>query len=190
MPGVKLKSRGKWRKVASQEIFSTHYFQMRVDQCRLPDGRVMPRYFVVDFPDWVQVVALNRQNDLLLVEQYRYPGKGWYLEFPGGSTHPNRKERPLTAAKRELREETGCVAKKWKYLGYHYPNPALLTNKCHVFLALECTRIGDLKLDPFEDLYVRTLPISRFLPLLYRSKKIHSLMLASFEMARPYLERR
>ena len=182
---IKLK---KWRRLDSQEIFSTHYFRLRIDKCELPDGRVMPRYFVIDFPDWVQVVARANDGQLLLVEQYRHPGSGWFLEFPGGSTHPNRKEKPLAAAKRELREETGHIAKKWKYLGYHYPNPALLNNRCHVFLATDCVKVGQLNLDPFEDLRVRKLSARQFLHRLRRSKKTHSLMLATFEMARPYLE--
>lgn len=180
--------KSRWRKLESQEVYSTRYFRMRVDRCELPDGRIMPKYFVVDFPDWVQVVALTTDGKLLVVHQYRYPGEGWFLEFPGGSTDPNRREKPLAAAKRELREETGYTSKKWKYLGFHHPNPALLSNRCHVFLAIGCTKVGDLELDPFEDLEVLEVEPRQFVRRLTRSKKIHSLMLATYALARGHLE--
>jgi 8-oxo-dGTP pyrophosphatase MutT (NUDIX family) len=169
-----------WRQISTQEVFSNRYFRLRIDECELGNGKIMPKYFILDFPDWVQVVALNKRNELILVEQYRYPGEGWFLEFPGGSTHPNRNEEPLLAAQRELREETGYTSTTWQSLGHHYPNPALLNNKCHVFLALECEKTHDLELDPFEVLEVRELQKEKFENEFLKSNKIHSLMLATY----------
>jgi 8-oxo-dGTP pyrophosphatase MutT (NUDIX family) len=133
------------------------------------------------------VVALDKKGRLVLVEQYRHPGEGTFIEFPGGSTDPGRREDPKKAAARELREETGFVSKRWQYLGFHYPNPALLTNRCHVFLARDCVLAGPPHLDPYEDLEVCFLAPRQFMATVQKSKKMHSLMLASFELARPYL---
>lgn len=148
---------------------------------------MVPQYYIIDFPDWVQVVALDAMNQLILVDQYRYPGEGWFLEFPGGSTHPDRKEDPLVAAQRELKEETGYASDDWFYVGYHYPNPALMKNKCHVFLARQCRFVGPQQLDPFEVLEVKKMGLNDFDKEIKNSIRCHSLMLATYLLAQDHL---
>ena len=183
-----MSSKPHWKKLESENIFSNRYFHLRIDKCEMPDGRVVPKYFVVDFPNWVQTVALTKEGKLVIVDQYRYAADGWYLEFPGGSTHPDRKEDPLLAAKRELKEETGYESEKWEYLGCHDPNPALLNNRCHIYLARDCEKTSEPELDPFEEIDVKLMTPTEFREALLDSKRIHSLMLASLELARPHLK--
>ncbi len=145
-------------------------------------GKIVPRYFVIDFPDWVQIIAFDENDQTILVRQYRYPGAGEFLEFPGGSTKPTRDEDPLEAAKRELREETGYVSNEWVYVGHHYPNPALMGNKCHVYLARNCVKKYELELDPFEVLQVELVSKSDLQSKIGAADKPHSLMLATYQL--------
>ena len=61
-----------WKKLASQELFAAGVFKLRSDRCELPDGRIMPNYYVLEFPDWVNIVPLSDDNQIVLVEQYRH----------------------------------------------------------------------------------------------------------------------
>jgi 8-oxo-dGTP pyrophosphatase MutT (NUDIX family) len=178
-----------WRQKKTKELYANRYFRLRVDECEMADGRTMPNYFVLDFPDWVHVIALNRRGEILIVDQYRYPGEGWFFELPGGSTHPDRKEDPLIAAQRELVEETGFTSSSWQYLGSHFPNPALMNNRCHVFLALDCERTCENELDPYEILELREMPLAQFEDQLFASEKLHAMMLGSYMMFKRHIEK-
>ncbi|MEK6554528.1 MAG: NUDIX hydrolase [Bdellovibrionota bacterium] len=177
-----------WKKLKSDKVFESKYFHLSVDECETSSGLRVPRYYVVDFPDWVQCVAVDEAGSLILVNQYRYPGKGLFLEFPGGSTDANRGEEPQVAAERELLEETGHSSSEWIYLGSHYPNPALQTNRCHSYLALNCKKTAELNLDPFEELTVTKMSVEDYTKHCRTQPQNHSLMLATIFLALPYLK--
>lgn len=177
-----------WRRLKSEKIFDSKFFNLSVDQCETADGRIVPRYYVVDFPAWVQAVALTKSGELILVDQYRYPGAHSFLEFPGGSTEPHRQEDPLVAAKRELVEETGYTSNDWIELGAHYANPALQTNRIFTFLARNCEKTSEPNLDPFEELTVKLMKPEAFIQHCREKGAHHSLMLASLFLALPYLK--
>lgn len=178
-----------WKKLKSDTVFQSKYFNLSVDECETQSGLRVPRYYVVDFPDWVQCVAVDEDQNLVMVDQYRYPGKGSFVEFPGGSTDANRGEDPLVAAQRELLEETGHTSTEWKYLGSHFPNPALQTNRCHSYLAMNCRKVADLKLDPFEELTVVKMSVDNYIKHCQSQPQNHSLMLATLFLAMPYLNK-
>ena len=73
----------KWKTLESKELFSSGLFQLKSDRCQLPDGRVMPRYYVMDFPDWVNIIPVTEQGEIILVEQYRHASGEIHLELPG-----------------------------------------------------------------------------------------------------------
>ena len=111
-------------------------------------------YIVLDAPDWVIVIPEIAENDqesksFYMVKQWRHGSKCLSVEFPGGVI--DNGEEPEEAARRELLEETGCVAGKLTKLGQVNPNPALFSNKVHIYLAqqLECTNTQDLDKDEF-----------------------------------------
>ena len=127
----------KWKVLKSKEILKLGFFRMRDDECELPDGRVMPHYYVIEFADWVNVLPITTDGQVIAVEQFRHGSDLVHLEIPGGSLDPRTGETPETAGSRELLEETGYAPAKMIYCGYHYPNPALQNNKLHTFLALK-----------------------------------------------------
>lgn len=100
------------------------------------------------------------------------------MEIPGGAIDPG--EPPLEAAKRELREETGYESKQWHVLGSIRPNPAILSNTCHLFLALDAEKTAELDLDEAEELEV-SLHGLKEIPRMIRDGRIqHSLVVGAF----------
>lgn len=178
----------KWKILESQDILVSKYIRIRVDKCELPDGRVMPKYYVVEFPDWVQVVALTDDHKMIMVQQYRHAADGFFLELPGGTADPHEKGNNLEAAKRELLEETGYEPDKIIKIGSHRPNPALQNNSNDVFLATGCKKVKSPSLDPFEDLTVELLLVKEVYEKLFQGKIEHSLMIAGLCLAQPHLK--
>lgn len=180
---------GQWKILKTEEIFKSGFFRLRVDECLLPDGRVMPRYYVVEFSDWVHVLAVTSQGEAVMVRQYRHAADLRFLEVPGGSSDPHTGEAMETAARRELLEETGYEAGQMIYLGDHYPNPALQTNRMHSYLALDCKKIKDQQLDPFEDLKIEIMPLDKVYSELFSGRIKHSLMIVTLTLAMPHLKK-
>jgi 8-oxo-dGTP pyrophosphatase MutT (NUDIX family) len=180
----------RWKVLNTKELFKAGLFRVRVDECQLPDGRVMPRYYTFEFPDWVNVIPVTAEKQLVLLRQYRHSAGDVFLEIPGGSTHPKHDAEPLDAGKRELLEETGYASKEWIACGAHFPNPAMQNNRLHTFLALNCEKIAEPSLDPFEDLTVELVPVRKIVSLLEDGAFNHSLIAASVALALKQLRTR
>lgn len=122
-----------WRRLSSQAGPELPLFNVRLDEMEHPQsGDVLSR-LVLSSVDWVNMVALTRAGESVMVRQYRF-GVGYpTLETPGGMVDPG--EDSLTAARRELMEETGFTGGRWTYLGAVEPNPAIHDHLCHHWLA-------------------------------------------------------
>jgi ADP-ribose pyrophosphatase len=180
----------RWKVLKSSDVFKTGFFRLRVDECQLPDGRVMPRYYVMEFADWVNVVPVTADGQMVMVEQYRHAADGEFLEIPGGSTHPGAAEDPRLAGERELLEETGYKPTEMIYCGYHFPNPALQSNKMHTYLALDCRKVAEPNLDPFEDLVTKLMPVKDVIRKWRDGEIKHSIIASSLAIAVKHLEER
>lgn len=143
-----------WEKLETKELYSNSVFSISVDKCKMPDGRIMPNYFIFNFPDWVNIVALTKENKFILIKQYRHASKQVHIEIPGGSVDIKKIEDTETAAIRELKEETGYIPQKIIKIASHFPNPALQSNQTHIYLALDCEIKQKQELDPYEDIEV------------------------------------
>ncbi len=133
---------------------------MRADDCLTAGGKQIAPYYVLTYPDFVNVVCLTPDNRLVLVEQYRHGAGVTVLELPGGMMDPGD-EDPLVTARRELLEETGYTAAAMQPVCKLYPNPATQTNLSHTVLATGCTLTAQPHLEAGEEgMTVRCLPIA------------------------------
>ena len=175
-----------WKVIETNEIYKSNFFRFRADKCEMPDGRIMPAYYVLEFPDWVNVIPVTEDNKIVLVEQYRHASGEMSLEIPGGSCD-TRKEDPKRAALRELVEETGYVPDDVRLAGVHRPNPAMQDNKLHTYVGFGCKLLEKPQLDPYEDIHVVTKSIPEVVDMILKGEINHSLIVASILYALPML---
>ena len=147
------------RTVSSQTIFRGRIIRVDMDQVELPDGKTADRE-VVYHPGGVAVLALDRDNSVSLVRQFRYPIRQELLELPAGKLDHGAEEDRLLGAKRELSEETGLEAEKWTYLGYTLASPGFCDEALHMYLAQGLTHKKQ-HLDEDEFLDVVTMPFQQ-----------------------------
>ena len=122
-----------WKRMDSQFGEDLILFRPRFDQMRNPRSLRVLRRLVLESVDWVNMVALTEDGSSVMVRQFRFGVSYTTLETPGGMIDPG--EDSLSAAKRELREETGYTGGNWRYLGAVEPNPAYHNHLCHHWLA-------------------------------------------------------
>ena len=150
----------RWRTVRSNTVRKDRWIDLRADHCVTPSGVELNPYYVLAYPDWVHVVALTRDDEVVLVRQYRHAVGETVLELPGGAVDASDANIEQ-AAQRELEEETGFAAERWQHVSSLYPNPATHTNRQHVLLATGAVRSRPQCLDQGEEgLEVLTLPTS------------------------------
>ena len=136
------------------------------------------RFSLIEAVDWVNVIALTPDERVVLIRQYRVGIAKVCLEIPGGMVDPG--EDALTAAARELVEETGYTAPRWELLGKVAPNPALQNNTLHSYLAFDAVRTHPQKLEGSEVVSVETTPLHDVTELLRRGEIEHALVVAAF----------
>ena len=122
-----------WKRMDSQFGEDLILFRPRFDQMRNPRSLRVLRRLVLESVDWVNMVALTEDGSSVMVRQFRFGVSYTTLETPGGMIDPG--EDSMSAAKRELREETGYTGGNWRYLGAVEPNPAYHNHLCHHWLA-------------------------------------------------------
>jgi 8-oxo-dGTP pyrophosphatase MutT (NUDIX family) len=143
-----------WRVLASEHLRRDRWISLRADRCVTAEGVEVAPYYVLEYPDWVHVVAIGADRRVLLVEQYRHGAAAVTLEVPAGRMDP-ADGSPLEAARRELLEETGCAGSELALVGASSPNPASHDNQVHTVLATGVAAIQAPLEDPRERLQTR-----------------------------------
>ena len=170
------------------EILGTYpIFELSRSLQRSPLSGREHQFLRLDCPDWVNVIALTDDGQIVLVEQYRHGTDEMTLEIPGGAVDPG--ESPATSAARELEEETGYLATEIIEIGRVDPNPAFLSNRCWTYLALGCRADGEVHLDPSEEIEVSLAPIKDFARLIDEGAITHSLVIAAHDHLRRGIRR-
>jgi len=136
----------KHKKIKSQVKFKGKILNLRVDEVELPNGRVVERE-VVEHRGAVGIVPVTNKNEVILLRQYRYPINEVIWEIPAGLL--DRKENPLDCAIRELKEETGCSAKKFIKMAEFYLTPGNSNEYFYLYLARDLNR-GEVELEEDE----------------------------------------
>jgi ADP-ribose pyrophosphatase len=157
-----------FRVARSERIYDSSWCGLRRDIVLLRDDREQ-EYHVFEIPDAVVVVPVLDDGSIVLIGQYRYPHGRTHWEVPAGRIHAG--ETPLETAARELREESGCVAKRFVALPGFYPTNGISPHFVHAFAALGCEQVHPLELDRSEQIMTRSFTASEVRALL-RSGKI------------------
>ncbi|WP_372367208.1 NUDIX hydrolase [Candidatus Uabimicrobium sp. HlEnr_7] len=137
------------------------------------------KYYCIECPDWVNIVAIATTGEIILVKQYRYGINDMTLELPAGMVD-NEDNNPLEAARRELLEETGYGKGQWISLGWMHPNPAIQNNRCHSFLAKNVEKIADIKNDLHENTEPVLISPTTMEDWICTGKITHSLAISAF----------
>jgi ADP-ribose pyrophosphatase len=142
-----------WRVVGSRITFEDRWLKVRTDRCVDRSGRIIDPYHVLEFPTWINVVAVTDRGEIVLAREYRHGAGEIVTGLPSGSMEPGESD-PETAARRELGEETGYAGGTFLALASSYANPANQTNRAWSFLALGVRPTGIRRLDPNEEIEV------------------------------------
>lgn len=162
-----------WTPGQTKTILSTRVFQVNSIHSVSPDQKVEGDYIVLDSRDWVCVIPVLK-DDFLMVQQWRHGEKSLSIEFPGGVIDEG--ETPEQGAVRELREETGYISKNLVYLGKVNPNPAIMANHMHYFLAMDLEPTGVQELDKDEYVKYLSVPQKEVLAKMGSEEYPHALM--------------
>ena len=167
-----------WRRKGSERLQRCKIFDLDRVELEPPDGRPAQKFYSIIAPDWINVIPLTVDDEVLLIRQYRFGIEEFTLEIPGGMCDPG--ESPLESATRELREETGAVAAEIVELGWVHPNPAVQTNRCYSFLARDARRVEEPSPDPNESFEQLTVPLAEIPHLIATQKITHALVVTAF----------
>jgi 8-oxo-dGTP pyrophosphatase MutT (NUDIX family) len=177
-----------WRRLSTRELLRTGVFTVCERRSESPDGRAAS-FTVLDCPDWATVVPLldgPEGPSFLMVRQYRHGSDSVSLEFPGGVVEAG--EAPLAAAARELAEETGYSAGRIVEVGSPSPNPAIMSNSFHVFLATGLKPSGSQDLDEHEIVDALVVPAAEVRAGMGRPPYTHALMACALFLAERAME--
>jgi 8-oxo-dGTP pyrophosphatase MutT (NUDIX family) len=167
-----------WKRERSEQVADCRVFKVRRDLSSDPRGRGRHDFYVIEAPDWVNVIPLTGDGNVVLIELYRHGTGEVSLEIPGGMVDPG--ESPAEAAARELLEETGYEASEVRLLGPARPNPAIQDNRIHSFLARGVEHRGEPKGDGTEQTRVRLVPLGQIPALIAGGKIDHALVVLAF----------
>lgn len=158
----------KWKTLSSKYLVREKWATLRIDVCDLQNGVTKDDYYVLEYPNWVNAIAVTKENKIIMVRQYRHAGDIISLEVPGGVIDGD--ESPETAIKRELLEETGYSFESAELLVTTYPNPATATNVTFTYLLLGGFKTHLQNLDEHEILEVEEYSIEDVKKLLSDNK--------------------
>jgi ADP-ribose pyrophosphatase len=158
----------RWKILDSHYIHKGPWATLRTDKCVMPDGRIVDDYYVLEYPNWVNGVAITEDNKILMVRQYRHAAGIVSLEIPGGVIDGD--EAPEHAMQRELLEETGYLFEDIELISTIYANPSTANNHTYCYLAKGGKKVQEQDLDEHEEVVVEEYTIAEVKQLLADNK--------------------
>lgn len=180
----------KWQITSKKILNKTHVFDLEELHFKRTNNRDSHPYYRIICADWVNILALTKSKQAILVQQMRAGVMLETLEVPGGAVDPQEKNTPDIAALRELEEETGYVSENLMSLGSMYPNPALQTNKIHFFLAQDCKLSANRKRfpDSEEELEIVLYDYEEMIKMISQGKITHALSALCILRAKTFIK--
>lgn len=169
----KLENR-KWKVLKSEHILRLgQWLSVRQEEVQLPSGTVIPTWFVLEFPNWINVIAITKDGEMVMEDQYRHALGETHYELVAGVIDPG--ETPLEAAKRELSEETGYEGGEWELYMTLSPNPTNHNNLSYTFLARGVEKTREQHQERTEDIRVHVMKQEEVRELLERGEIVQAL---------------
>lgn len=163
-----------YKVLGSEYLVRSRWLTLRRDALELPNGKVIPDFYVLELPDWVNVIALTKDGKMILEHQYRHGLGRTSWELPCGCLEKNDAS-PLEGAKRELLEETGYGGGEWELLDTLCGNPGNSNNLTHCFVARGVEKIASQNLDDGEYFEVATFSEKEVLSMLRHGEFMQAL---------------
>jgi len=167
-----------WQTLSSKPVGDFRIFTIRTDRKLSPRTQLEHDFFVIDCVNWVNVIGITPDQQLVMVEQYRHGSNTVELEIPGGMMDTGDIS-PAATGVRELREETGYEGQNAQLIGQIFPNPAIMSNLCFTVMLENCHCIHPVEFDHGEDLITRLVSIADIPQLVASGKIRHSLVVVA-----------
>ena len=169
----------RWPTLESSELGDYGIFKVRHDRRQSPRTGDAHDFFVLEMPEWINVVPLTADGKIVVIRQYRHGTDEVSLEIPGGMADPE--DGTLAdAARRELLEETGYAAAEIIPIGHVAANPAIQNNRCHTFLALGAHKMAQIDQEASEDIVVDEIDVATIPGLITSGELNHAIVIAAF----------
>ncbi len=176
-----------WEELDSKPIADCRIFDVMSKRFRHPKRGTEGDFYVIETRDWVNVLPITEDYQMVLVNQFRFGVKQTSWEIPGGVMESG--EEPVIAGLRELKEETGYTTGKARLLGSVRPNPAIQSNICHIVLAEQARLTDGLDWDEHEEIITKAFPIETVYEMAERGEIFHSLVLNALLLFYPHWEK-
>ncbi|MGB9178130.1 MAG: NUDIX hydrolase [Pyrinomonadaceae bacterium] len=167
-----------WQRKRSEQIADCRVFQVRRDVSANPRDGFEHDFYVIEAPDWINIIPLTADDEVVMIEQYRHGTEEITLEIPGGMVDAG--EMPFEAAAREMFEETGYAGSEIIALGKTRPNPAIQNNWIHTFLARNVSFRQEPVFESTEHTCVRLVPLADVPALIAGGTITHALVVMGF----------
>ena len=168
-----------WEVLEKKKAKDYKIFSIWEEKAKNPRNGAVRDIVVLDFPEWISVIPVTAEGNVVMVRQYRHGVNEILLEIPGGLMD-KEDPSPETAARRELREETGYTSETFTLIGSLYPQPAVQSNRYHIFLAENAVKSGETNFDEGEDLETILIPLKEIPGMIKSGEICHAMVVTAF----------
>lgn len=176
-----------WKIKKSEYLLKHKYMTVRKDVCETEDGHIVDPYFALEFADWVQVLAFDKNRNVLITKQYRHGIQKVIYGLPTGFTE-STDSNPLESAKRELIEETGYDSDNFIKTGELFPNPAIQNNRVHCYAAFDVKKIKEPDFDHSERITAEFMTVDNLMKMISDGTFSHALHVAGVYVTLQHLK--
>lgn len=175
-----------WKTLSSKPVLDTPWLKVISESCEIAEGKVIDPFYRVENPDWVLIIARTEEGQLIMVDQYRHGNKQVMQEFPAGMLDEG--EDPVTAAQRELLEETGCSGGSWKLIRDFSVNPDRQASRYYIVFADGVVEQAMQDLDEHEELHPFQISIEEVREYFASEAEVHPHHLLAWMLTEPLLK--